>query len=154
MWMHAIQICKHHYRSVLFSVPFAVCCKVWRIKKNALFCTQHIMSVSWNIIQSDDETLTSVKPVLQSSPWLWEEMDFFYLCYYYIVWILWYEISVHSVSVCFFTMLEVAAVTLLYSRSQFSSVNHHFSADRYSGSLYQKCWGRKVWVLFTTCSGK
>lgn len=144
---HATHSWKPCYRSVFFffSQCHLLCAqRVWRTlkkkkEKNASFCTRHIRrSLPWNIIQSDGETLqfnvcqASIAVLstavslngLLLSVLLWHCVDF----------VLWNKCPF---SFCmFFTMLKVAAVGYYTVDVKFSSVNHHFSADSYSGSLY------------------
>lgn len=127
VWTHAIEICKPHYLSVLFSVPFAVCHKAGGIEKkkknHASLSTRHVTSSVmkynpvrwWNstviVRQASIEDLTTAVSVngLLLSVLLLHCVDF-------VIW------NKCLFSFCmFFTMLKVAAIALLllYSRNQF-----------------------------------
>lgn len=94
--------------------------RVWRIKKknHASFCTRHVTSVSWNIIQSDGETFTvnvrqasiAVLTTVVSINGLLLSV-FLLHCVDFVIW------NKCPFSFCmFFTMLKVAAVALIIIR--------------------------------------
>lgn len=115
MWTHAIKICKQHYRSVLFPVPFVMCHRVWRLQKKGflLHTTRHVSVMNYNPVRRWNFTV-SVRQASIADLTIAVNINGLLLsvlllhCVDFVIW------NKCMFSFCmFFTMLKVAAVALI-----------------------------------------
>lgn len=148
MWTYAIKFCKPYYHSVLFSVPFIVTEFEKREEKKKLFHSArgNLTSVSWNIIQSGGETLQFVHQASIAVLTTAVSINGLLLsvlllhCVDLVIWV-----SVQFLYVFHYAEGSSNCIDYYIVETDFSSVNHHISADSYSGSRYgrEKKWQNK-----------